>query len=76
MAAREVRSQRRTPFPFGAFLGIDGRHERSSVTFNLAAGAGLDRDMTWLAGLVAAGELKPGISWCGGWARWSRPCTR
>ncbi|MEO3750338.1 zinc-binding dehydrogenase [Streptomyces sp. B6B3] len=54
-------------FPSGAFLGLDGRHERSLVTFNLAAEAGLGRDMAWLADRVAARELEPGVSWHGGW---------
>ncbi|MFE7311799.1 zinc-binding dehydrogenase [Streptomyces sp. NPDC057555] len=54
-------------FPFGTLFGDQGRHNRSIVTFFLLACSGLDRDLTWLARRVAAGELDPGITWRGDW---------
>ncbi|MEU7022015.1 zinc-binding dehydrogenase [Streptomyces sp. NPDC046203] len=54
-------------FPFGAFFGDQGRHDRSIVTFFLLACTGLDRDLAWLARRVAAGDLDPGITWRGSW---------
>lgn len=54
-------------FPFGVFFGDQGRHDRSIATFFLLACTGLDRDLTWLAHQVAAGDLDPGITWRGGW---------
>ncbi|TDD45275.1 alcohol dehydrogenase [Nonomuraea terrae] len=56
-------------FPFGALVGDGGRHDRSLVTFYLLDGSDLVPDLTWLAALVAAGDLDPGISWRGGWQR-------
>ncbi|WP_326686437.1 MULTISPECIES: zinc-binding dehydrogenase [unclassified Streptomyces] len=56
-------------FPFGAFLGNGGRHDRMIASFYLLECAGLTRDLTWLAGRVAAGELDPGIAWRGSWSR-------
>lgn len=46
-----------TVFPFGAFGGDGGRHDRSLVSFYLADCIDLAPDMTWLAGLVADGTL-------------------
>jgi NADPH:quinone reductase-like Zn-dependent oxidoreductase len=54
-------------FPFGAFFGDGGRHNRSVVTFFLGAVRNLGPDLTWLAGAVAAGRLDPQISWRGSW---------
>ncbi|MEV6927340.1 zinc-binding dehydrogenase [Dactylosporangium sp. NPDC051485] len=54
-------------FPFGAFFGDQGRHDRSIVTFFLLACRGLSPDLTWLAGAVAGGRLDPQISWRGAW---------
>ena len=54
-------------FPFGTFFGDQGRHDRSIVTFFLLACSGLDRELTWLAQRVAAGDLDPGITWRGSW---------
>ncbi|MEU7853583.1 zinc-binding dehydrogenase [Nonomuraea sp. NPDC049141] len=54
-------------FPFGAFFGDQGRHDRSIVTFFLLGCQGLAPDLTWLAGRLAAGRLDPQISWRGSW---------
>jgi NADPH:quinone reductase-like Zn-dependent oxidoreductase len=54
-------------FPFGAFFGDGGRHNRSVVTFFLGAVRDLGPDLTWLASAVAAGRLDPQISWRGSW---------
>ncbi|MGA6162434.1 zinc-binding dehydrogenase [Amycolatopsis magusensis] len=54
-------------FPYGAFEGM-GRHDRSITSFFLLNHTGLGADLTWLAGLVAAGELDPHIAWRGSWA--------
>ncbi|MDT7729301.1 MAG: NADPH:quinone reductase [Actinomycetota bacterium] len=54
-------------FPFGAFFGDQGRHDRSIVTFFLLGCTGLAKNLTWLAKRVAAGELDPQISWRGSW---------
>jgi NADPH:quinone reductase-like Zn-dependent oxidoreductase len=54
-------------FPFGAFLGNEGRHDRTIVTFYLLECADLGRDLGWLAGAVAAGRLDPQVSWRGSW---------
>ncbi|MEV0245769.1 zinc-binding dehydrogenase [Nocardia sp. NPDC050712] len=55
-------------FEFGDFFGDQGRHDRSIVTFFLLSCGGLARDLTWLAGQVAAGRLDPGIAWRGDWS--------
>lgn len=54
-------------FPYGAFSGHDGRHDRSLVTFFLLDCPDLGPDLGLLASKVAAGELDPQISWRGGW---------
>jgi NADPH:quinone reductase-like Zn-dependent oxidoreductase len=54
-------------FPYGALFSGPGRDDRSIVTFMLLYCDGLDRDLTWLARLVADGVLSPAISWRGGW---------
>ncbi|MEU6822055.1 zinc-binding dehydrogenase [Streptomyces atriruber] len=54
-------------FPYGTLYGDRGRHDRSVVSFHLLGCAGLARDLTWLAGQVAAGALDPGTSWRGSW---------
>jgi NADPH:quinone reductase-like Zn-dependent oxidoreductase len=54
-------------FPPGAFLGNDGRHGRSIVTFHLQDGPLPGPDLTWLADRVAAADLAPQISWRGSW---------
>ncbi|RJO70711.1 alcohol dehydrogenase [Nocardia panacis] len=56
-------------FPFGAFFGDQGRHDRSIVTFFLLACKDLAPDLTWLAERVAAGALDPNIVWRGDWTR-------
>lgn len=52
-------------FPAGAFLGNDGRHGRSIVTFHLSDGPLLDQDLTLLAERLASKELATHISWRG-----------
>ncbi len=54
-------------FPFGAFFGHEGRHDRSIVSFFLLACRDLAPDLTWLAGAVAGGRVDPQISWRGSW---------
>jgi NADPH:quinone reductase-like Zn-dependent oxidoreductase len=54
-------------FPFGGFLGNDGRHDRAIVTFYLLECPDLAPDLAWLAGAVAAGRLDPQVSWRGSW---------
>ncbi|ACZ90318.1 zinc-binding dehydrogenase [Streptosporangium roseum] len=54
-------------FPPGAFLGNEGRHNRSISSFYLLACTGLGPDLTRLAELVARGALDPGIAWRGTW---------
>ncbi|GAA4686266.1 zinc-binding dehydrogenase [Streptomyces youssoufiensis] len=57
-------------FPFGALFGDQGRHNRTLTTFHLLQDATrLDEDLTWLAGLLAAGTLDPQIAWRGDWSR-------
>ncbi|MGW5386405.1 zinc-binding dehydrogenase [Nocardia sp. NPDC003963] len=56
-------------FPFGALFGDNGRHNRSITSFFLLADTALGRDLTWLAGQVAAGILHPNIAWRGDWSR-------
>ncbi|MFE0647615.1 zinc-binding dehydrogenase [Streptomyces sp. NPDC059534] len=56
-------------FPYGALFGDQGRHGRTVATFFLLSCTGLARDLTWLAGRVAAGALDPGISLRTGWDR-------
>ncbi|MEU1310534.1 zinc-binding dehydrogenase [Streptomyces cinnamoneus] len=56
-------------FPFGAFFGDQGRHDRSIVTFFLLGCTGLGQDLTWLSARVAAGDLDPQISWRGSWEK-------
>ncbi|MFD4407415.1 zinc-binding dehydrogenase [Nocardia sp. NPDC058499] len=55
-------------FPYGAFLGDQGGHDRSITTFFLLACTGLDRDFGWLATQVATGALDPNITWRGSWS--------
>ncbi|MFR9724749.1 zinc-binding dehydrogenase [Streptomyces sp. MS19] len=56
-------------FPFGAMFGPLG-HDRAVTTyFLLNDGVGLGADLSWLAGLVARGELDPQIGWRGSWDR-------
>lgn len=59
--------------PPDAFLGTEGRHDRSIRTFFLLADprAGFSADLTWLAAETAAGRLDPGISWRGPWERYA-----
>lgn len=59
--------------PPEAFLGTEGRHDRSIRTFFLLAdpAAGFSADLTWLAAETAAGRLDPGISWRGPWDRYA-----
>ncbi|MER5434928.1 zinc-binding dehydrogenase [Streptomyces sp. NPDC002588] len=52
-------------FPPGAFLGNDGRHGRSIVTFHLQDGPLPGPDLTWLADRLAAKDLVSQISWRG-----------
>ncbi|TQM14609.1 zinc-binding dehydrogenase [Pseudonocardia kunmingensis] len=54
-------------FPFGAFFGNEGRHDRSITAFYLLDCPDLAPDLGWLARAVAAGRLDPQISWRGGW---------
>ncbi|MFI9002098.1 zinc-binding dehydrogenase [Streptomyces sp. NPDC053541] len=56
-------------FPYGALFGHEGRHDRSLATFFLLSCTGLARDLGWLAGRVAAGDLDPGVTWRGDWSR-------
>lgn len=56
-------------FPFGAFFGDRGRHNRSITTFFLLACTNLGPDLTWLAAQVASGSLDPNIAWRGDWTR-------
>ncbi|MGY0061097.1 zinc-binding dehydrogenase [Streptomyces sp. LZ34] len=57
-------------FPHGALFGNDGRHNRSITTYFLLDDAdGLAADLSWLAGLLARGELDPQIAWRGDWSR-------
>jgi NADPH2:quinone reductase len=54
-------------FPDGAFAGAPAGHDRALVSFYLMGCHGLGRDLTVLAGLVAAGELDPSVAWRGSW---------
>lgn len=57
-------------FPYGALFGDAGRHDRTLATFFLLDDAvGLGADLTWLAGLVARGELDPQIGLRADWTR-------
>ncbi|MDP9865783.1 MULTISPECIES: zinc-binding dehydrogenase [Streptosporangium] len=60
-------AQEDTTFPPGAFLGNEGRHNRTLTTFYLLACTDLAPDLTRLAEQVAAGTLDPGITWRGTW---------
>ncbi|GAA0921562.1 zinc-binding dehydrogenase [Nonomuraea longicatena] len=55
-------------FDPGALLADPLRHTRSIVTFFLMGGDGIDTDLTWLAGELAAGRLRTRIAWRGDWA--------
>ncbi|MGW3562900.1 zinc-binding dehydrogenase [Streptomyces sp. NPDC000941] len=56
-------------FEFGAFFGNTG-HNRSITTYFLLEDVdGLAADLSWLAGLLARGELDPQIAWRGDWTR-------
>ncbi len=47
-------------FPFRALFGDQGRHNRALATFHLLQDATrLGDDLSWLAGLLAAGTLDP-----------------
>ncbi|MFK4268319.1 zinc-binding dehydrogenase [Streptomyces milbemycinicus] len=57
-------------FEYGTFFGNEGRHNRSITTYYLLDDAdGLAADLSWLAGLLARGELDPQIAWRGDWTR-------
>ncbi|MBF6098443.1 zinc-binding dehydrogenase [Nocardia cyriacigeorgica] len=56
-------------FPYGAFYGDQGRHDRSITTFFLLACTNLGPDLSWLAEQVANGTLDPNIAWQGDWTR-------
>ncbi|MFD5075947.1 zinc-binding dehydrogenase [Streptomyces sp. NPDC058371] len=57
-------------FPFGAFFGDAGRHNRSITSyFLLDDSEGLGADLEWLAALVARGELDPQIGSRDDWTR-------
>ncbi|WP_280460256.1 zinc-binding dehydrogenase [Nocardia carnea] len=55
-------------FPYGAFLGDQGRHDRSITTFFLLQCTGLSRDFGWLARQVSTSALDPNITWRGPWS--------
>ncbi|GAA0928094.1 zinc-binding dehydrogenase [Pseudonocardia zijingensis] len=54
-------------FPPGGFLGAEGLHDRTIVTFYLLECRDLGPDLAWLASAVSAGRLDPQISWRGSW---------
>ncbi|WP_327112703.1 zinc-binding dehydrogenase [Nocardia sp. NBC_01730] len=54
-------------FPYGAFFGDQGRHNRSIVTFFLLGCRNLAPDLTWLADAIAVGRVDAQISWRGSW---------
>ncbi|WP_318842145.1 zinc-binding dehydrogenase [Streptomyces marincola] len=56
-------------FPFKAFYGSLGDNRSISTFFLLQDLEGLGDDLSWLGGLVAAGELDPQIGWRGEWSR-------
>ena len=60
-------------FEYGAFLSIDGRHDRSIQIFNVIAEAatGVSRELTWLAAETAAGRLDPQITWRTDWSKYA-----
>lgn len=55
----------------GAFRGLDGLHDRSIATFYLLANSDIGPDMSWLASLVAQGELDPQITFRADWTRFA-----
>ncbi|MDT0346839.1 zinc-binding dehydrogenase [Streptomyces litchfieldiae] len=56
-------------FPFGHFSGLLG-HDRVITSYYLLRDSdGLGEDLTWLAGLLARGELDAQIGWRGEWTR-------
>ncbi|AXB41762.1 zinc-binding dehydrogenase [Amycolatopsis albispora] len=78
VAAYEKLSEHGTLVSVGRSSGADavlppsvlagmGAHDRSITSFFLLNHTGLAADLSWLAGLVAAGELDPHISWRGKW---------
>ncbi|WP_206329989.1 zinc-binding dehydrogenase, partial [Streptomyces telluris] len=54
-------------FPPAAFSGAPTGHDRSLTSFFLLRCTGLGPDLTFLADLVASGELEPRIAWRGPW---------
>ncbi|MEU1673717.1 zinc-binding dehydrogenase [Streptomyces roseifaciens] len=54
-------------FPPAAFSGAPSGHDRSLTSFFLLRCTGLGPDLTFLADLVASGELEPRIAWRGPW---------
>ncbi|WP_372409733.1 zinc-binding dehydrogenase [Streptomyces luteireticuli] len=57
-------------FPYGALFGNDRRHNRQIVTYYLLDdAAGLGADLTWLAELIARGELDPQVALRTDWTR-------
>ncbi|BDM69876.1 oxidoreductase [Streptomyces nigrescens] len=57
-------------FEFGTLFGNEGRHNRTIATyFLLDDAAGIGTDLSWLASLVARGELDPQVGWRGDWSR-------
>ncbi|MFI6639209.1 zinc-binding dehydrogenase [Streptomyces sp. NPDC050504] len=57
-------------FPYGALFGNEGRHDRTLTTFFLLDDAkDLGAELTWLAGLVARGDLDPQIGLRTDWTR-------
>jgi NADPH:quinone reductase-like Zn-dependent oxidoreductase len=56
-------------FPYGAFFGDQGRHDRSVTSFFLLGCRDLGPDLSWLARQVAIGTLRPSIAWQGDWHR-------
>lgn len=56
-------------FPFGAFFGDQGRHDRSVTSFFLLECRDLGPDLSRLAHQVGSGTLRPSIAWRGDWAR-------
>ncbi|TDC72513.1 zinc-binding dehydrogenase [Streptomyces hainanensis] len=56
-------------FAVADFVGTTGTDRRIATFFLLEEQEGLGADLSWLASLVAGGQLDPGIGWRGGWAR-------
>lgn len=62
-------------FPFGAFFGNEGRHDRSIVMFYLLSCPNLAPDLTWLANAVATQRLDTHIAWRGSWDKATEATT-